>query len=239
MSLDYAKHKSTLLQILKDIYTDPTIAPYLGFKGGTAAMLFYGLERNSVDLDFDLIDAEKADMVFEKVRTIITAYGEEKEAEVKKHTILFSVAPAQNAHQIKVEINTRKFNSHYEVVTLLGISMQVMVKEDMFAHKIMALYERQGYASRDIFDVYTFFKNGWSYNSDIIKDRSGKSVAAVFAECIRCIEKLDEKKLLDGLGGLLSDEKRLWAKTKMKEDTLFFLRLALANEESAGASVGS
>lgn len=30
----------------------------LGFKGGTAALLFYGLPRLSVDLDFDLIKPE-------------------------------------------------------------------------------------------------------------------------------------------------------------------------------------
>ena len=56
MTLDYSKHKSILLQILKDIYSDTSIAPYLGFKGGTAALLFYDLPRNSVDLDFDLLD---------------------------------------------------------------------------------------------------------------------------------------------------------------------------------------
>jgi hypothetical protein len=46
MTLDYSKHKSILLQILKDIYSNTSIAPYLGFKGGTAALLFYGLDRN-------------------------------------------------------------------------------------------------------------------------------------------------------------------------------------------------
>lgn len=54
MTVDYAKHKNILLQILKDIYSDTTIAPYLGFKGGTAAHLFYNLNRDSFDLDFDL-----------------------------------------------------------------------------------------------------------------------------------------------------------------------------------------
>ena len=49
--ITYAKHKNILLQILKDIYTDTSIAPFLGFKGGTAALLFYDLPRNSVDLD--------------------------------------------------------------------------------------------------------------------------------------------------------------------------------------------
>ena len=42
-------------KILKDIFKDPSIAPYLAFKGETAALFFYGLTRFSVDLDFDLV----------------------------------------------------------------------------------------------------------------------------------------------------------------------------------------
>ena len=55
MRFDYSKHKAVLLQMLKDVYSDTAIAPHLGFKGGTAAHLFYGLNRHSVDLDFDLL----------------------------------------------------------------------------------------------------------------------------------------------------------------------------------------
>ena len=53
--LDTDRHKNILIKILKDIYTDNTIGPILGFKGGTAAYLFYDLPRFSVDIDFDLI----------------------------------------------------------------------------------------------------------------------------------------------------------------------------------------
>jgi predicted nucleotidyltransferase component of viral defense system len=38
MTLEYAKHKNILLRILKDIFTDTSIATALGFKGGTAAI---------------------------------------------------------------------------------------------------------------------------------------------------------------------------------------------------------
>jgi len=59
MALNASIHKNILLQILADIYSDNTIGPFLGFKGGTAAYLFYGLDRFSVDLDFDLLDKKK------------------------------------------------------------------------------------------------------------------------------------------------------------------------------------
>lgn len=56
MTLNINRHKSILTEILKAIYEDATLAPLLGFKGGTAAALNYDLPRFSVDLDFDLLD---------------------------------------------------------------------------------------------------------------------------------------------------------------------------------------
>jgi predicted nucleotidyltransferase component of viral defense system len=61
------QHKSYLVRILKDIYTDIELGGLLGFKGGTALMFFYQLPRFSVDLDFHLIDVEKQTFVFEKI----------------------------------------------------------------------------------------------------------------------------------------------------------------------------
>ena len=81
--LDPAIHKKILLQLLTDIYKDKAVGPFLGFKGGTAAYLFYGLDRFSVDLDFDLIDEKKEDQVFKGIKEIIEKYGTVKEAEKK------------------------------------------------------------------------------------------------------------------------------------------------------------
>ena len=66
--VDINKHKFFLVQILKDIYSDFDLANSLGFKGGTALMFFYGLPRFSVDLDFNLIHAEKEKLVYQKVQ---------------------------------------------------------------------------------------------------------------------------------------------------------------------------
>jgi predicted nucleotidyltransferase component of viral defense system len=82
--IDINKHKYFLVQILKDIYSDIELANCLGFKGGTALMFFYDLPRFSVDLDFDLLDAEKEDDVFEKVKVILEKYGKLKEASKKR-----------------------------------------------------------------------------------------------------------------------------------------------------------
>ncbi len=231
MTLDYVKHKIILLQILKDIYSDTSLAPYLGFKGGTAALLFYDLNRNSVDLDFDLLDETKEKEVFEKLQKITESYGTITESKIKHFNLLNVVSYTKGAQQIKVEVNLRQFGSKYEVKTLLGISMLVMVKEDMFAHKLMAMYERIGKTSRDIFDVYFFYKKGWEINKNIVEARSGMSFKETLKKCLDMVEKMDNKHILDGLGELLSEPKKDWAKAKLKNETVFSLKLALSNEK--------
>src|SRR3989338_1433291 len=140
--LNTEKHKGILIRILKDIYTDNTLGPVLGFKGGTAALLFYGLGRFSVDLDFDLLDPEQEDYVFARVGRIITAYGKVKEQRKKRFTLFYELSYSEADRNIKVEINRRNFGSKYDVMNYFCISMKVIVKEDMFANKLAALYER-------------------------------------------------------------------------------------------------
>ena len=88
MMLDTATHKNILIRILKDIYTNAAIGPFLGFKGGTAAYLFYGLNRFSVDLDFDLLDDIQENQVFEELKKILEEYGVIRES-YEKNDILF------------------------------------------------------------------------------------------------------------------------------------------------------
>jgi len=231
MTLDYAKHKNILLQILKDIYSDTSLSPYLGFKGGTAALLFYDLNRNSVDLDFDLLDDTKEKEVFEKLQKITASYGTITESKIKHFNLLNVISYTPGAQQIKVEVNRRQFGSKYELKTYLGISMLVMVKEDMFAHKLMAMYERIGKTSRDIFDVYFFYKKGWDINKKIVEERSKMSFKETLAKCISMLEEMDNKHTLDGLGELLTEPQKDWARAKLKDETIFLLKLVLSNEK--------
>ena len=91
---------------------------------------------------------------------------------ILKHSICWNVISyASDAQKIKVEVNRRNFGSQYEIKTLLGISMLVMVEADMYAHKLMAMYERIGKTSRDIFDVHFFEKKHWAINQKIVEDR--------------------------------------------------------------------
>lgn len=230
MTLDYAKHKNILLQILKDIYSDTSIAPYVGFKGGTAAMMFYGLPRNSVDLDLDLLDENKEHEVFDTINQIISTYGTITDSYMQRFNLRNVISYSPKAQHIKVEVNRRQFGSKYEVKTLLGISMLVMVQEDMFAHKMMAMYERIGKTSRDIFDVNFFAKNNWPINQSIVEGRSGMTFVETIKKCIAMLEKIDNKHILDGLGELLTDSQKDSTRATLKADTIFQLLLLLESE---------
>ena len=105
MTIDTSLHKTILFQILKEFYADTTISPFLGFKGGTAAMMFYGLDRFSVDLDFDLLVEDKSNHVFAQVLSIVDKYGTIKDSQQKRHSLFCLLSYEDKAHNIKVEIN--------------------------------------------------------------------------------------------------------------------------------------
>jgi len=231
MILDYSIHKNIQLQILKEIYTNTSIAPYLGFKGGTAAFMFYNLNRFSIDLDFDLLDENKEKEVFEKILKTAQNYGEIRESRIKRFNLIIILSYNPKAQNIKIEVNRRKFGSRYELKTLLGISMLIMVKEDMFANKLMAMYERVGKTSRDVFDVYFFTKNNWPINKEIVEKRAGMPFKKVIEECIRLLEKMNNRNILDGLGEFLTESQKDWTRAKLKEETIFLLKARLESEK--------
>ena len=231
MSLDINKHKNILIKILKDIYTDNTIGPILGFKGGTAAYLFHNLKRFSVDLDFDLLEPEKEDYVFEKIEKIISVYGKIKTKRKKRYTLFFEMSYADKDHNIKIEINRRSFGSKYEVINYYGISMKVMLQEDMFANKIVAMYERIEKTNRDIYDVWFFLQNNWPINKELVEKRTGMPFNEFLSKCIEKLEKLPERSILAGMGELLDEKQKNCAKKNLKTDVLFLLKLLFRNKK--------
>src|SRR3989344_69244 len=157
--LNKEKHQLIMGQILRDIYSDTSISPLIGFKGGTCAYLFYGLKRFSVDLDFDLFLIEEATqkLVHKKIHDILRKYGDIKDDYI-----------------IKIEANMRIFvpdiKEHYEVKEYLGISMLVGSKDYLFASKLAALTNRRLLAMRDIYDIWFFGTNHWDINAEVLKE---------------------------------------------------------------------
>lgn len=228
--LDINTHKTILLQILKDIYTDTSLGPVLGFKGGTAAYLFYRLERFSVDLDFDLLDSEQESSVYKKLEVILDQYGVIKEKHQKQHTLLFVLSYDDQSQNIKIEVNLRNFGSSFQLKNYLGIPMLVMVREDMFAHRLVAMLERKKTANRDVYDVWHFLKNHWPVNKQIVEKRTRISFKDYLRKCLALVESLTDRNILAGMGELLDEKQRNWARANLKKDTIFLVKIRLEQE---------
>lgn len=229
--LNKEKHQLIMGQILKDIYTDVSLGPLLGFKGGTCAYFFYSLPRFSVDLDFDLLEIseENQKMVFEKVVAILSKYGQIRDQYIKRFTVFALLSYGDEDHNIKVEINVRKLaeniKDQYEVKEYLGISMFVAKKEYLFAGKLSALTLRSETAMRDVFDIHYFANNHWDINAEVVKNFTGKSVKEYLLDCIAFIEKIKDSQILQGLGELVGSRKEKdWVRIHLKAETIFMLK---------------
>ena len=224
--LNNIKHRVVLIEILKDIYADPDLRTILGFKGGTAAMLFYDLPRSSVDLDFDLLDADKKKIVLEKVKAILEHHGVLRQAIEKRYTLFFLISYEKGEHTIKVEISKRPATiSGFQLKTYLGISVLVMKEADMVANKLGALLTRKKFAMRDVFDVWFFLKNKWPINETILLDKTGSSRSKALDQAIKQVSHISTAKILDGLGELLDEKQKDWARNKLIEEVTFYLKL--------------
>lgn len=224
---DIDHHKSILVQILKEIYSDISVASLLGLKGGTALHLFYNLPRFSVDLDFNLLDIKEKDRIFQSVQHRLKKFGEIKDEKEKQATLFFLLSYTRKGRNIKVEISKRIFPDIYEIKNYLGISMLVLGKENMFAHKLVALLERKSVANRDLFDLWFFMKNSWDINKEIVELRTGMDFKKYLKDCIKKLLEIDERYILQGLGEILDGKQKHWVKENLKKDLLFFLRFYL------------
>ena len=218
-----------MTKIVKAIYSDISVGSLLGFKGGTALYLFYNLPRFSVDLDFDLLDDTKKDLVFHKVGEIVRRFGELRDEREKYFNFFWLISYEKGQKQIKVEISKRNFDSSYEVKNYLGLPALIMKKEDMFAHKLSALLERKVLANRDIFDIWFMLDRNWDVNWNIIESRFKISPIKYLERCVAFLEKDSPERILAGLGELLDNKTKAWVKEHLLADTIFLLKVRLKN----------
>ena len=227
--LNREKHQLIMARILKDIYSDIEISSFLGFKGGTAAYFFYNLPRFSVDLDFDLINSQNnlsktKDLIFSKIKAILKKYGTIKEKRIKRWTIFFLLSYGDTDHNIKIEISTREHNNEYRIKKYLGIAMLAAKEETLFANKLVALTGRKNIAMRDVYDICFFAQNNCDIDERIIYFWTGKKIKSYLNECVKKIEKISDRIILQGLGEVLEDKDKIWAKDNLKKETIFLLK---------------
>lgn len=222
--MDKNKHKFYMARILSLIFKDKDLCNLLAFKGGTSLMFFHNLNRFSTDLDFNLLDPDKFDLAYNKVRAILTRFGT-IDAEAKKlYGPVLVLNYGKGERMLKVEISVRQYPNHYEMRSLAGTDIRVMVMPDMFAHKLCAMGERL--SPRDIYDVWFFLQNHTEINEEIVRIRTAKSVSEYTAWCAEHVKEASPKLLMQGLGEVLNDAKsKTFVKNKLIAETSSALEL--------------
>ncbi|MFC1499204.1 nucleotidyl transferase AbiEii/AbiGii toxin family protein [Verrucomicrobiota bacterium] len=221
--LDVNRHKFLMLQILKDIYSDTELAPLLGFKGGTALMFFHDLPRFSVDLDFNLLQKETTQQIYKKTKEILIKYGEIIDEAQKHFGIILVLNYEQGERNLKVEISNRQYPDRYELKDYLGISINVMVLEDMFTHKLMALLGRNVLTNRDIFDCWFYMNKRIIPNRKILKQRLTCSFPEYLDACRKKVSQQTNSRILHGMGELMDPDLKKWVKQNLIKEFLLLV----------------
>ncbi len=223
--MDKQRHKLYMAQILSLIFKDKDLCNVVGFKGGTALMFFHNLPRFSTDLDFNLLDVSKQDVVYNKVRQILLRFGTIDDEAKKLNGPILVLNYGKGERMLKVEISNRQYDNHYETKTLAGTDIRVLTVPDMFAHKLCAMGERL--SPRDVFDVWFFLQQMHaSVNENIIKERTGKTVSEYAAWCSQRVREASPKLLMQGLGEVIDDTRtKNFVKTRLIEETAQALEL--------------
>ena len=192
-------HRKIMYQILQDIFNSE-IWKYLAFKWWTACYFFYGLDRFSTDLDFDLV--KNYENIDEKIIEILKKYWK-----VKVWIFDIKLSYKENDVNIKIDINRKIWkNNSYEILNFYGTDILVQDKKTIFANKLVALTERN--TNRDIYDVYFFFEKNFWINEKVIFERTWKTKKELFKEILKKLENLWKNyKILDWLWEVLVDEK--------------------------------
>ena len=120
-------------------------------------------------------------------------------------------------------VNKRIFSSTYEIKQLYGIPMRVMVKQDMFAHKLVAFSERFGKANRDLYDVWFMLDKQWNVEKNIIKLRTGIPFEQFIKELLARLTTYPKHQILSGIGDLLDPKQKAWVKTHILTEVCFLL----------------
>ena len=230
-----AIHKAWLYRIVEAVADDARLAGVLYFKGGTCASMLGWLDRFSVDLDFDYAGDEKnipkTREILEKMFAKMGLIVKDKSKNGIQYFLKYDNADS-GRRVLKIDASFPLFHSSkYWPERFLEIDriLTCQTKETMFAHKLAAVTDRfnktGGIAGRDIYDIHHFFMNGWKYDEEVIKERTGKDTRKFLGELCDFIErKVAEKHIDEDLNPLLPASKFALARKTLKRETLTLIK---------------
>ena len=237
------RHKNQLFLILREILQDPLLSQNLMFKGGTYASLRGILQRFSVDLDFDLPEKEKKEIIRKRCYEMFKKLNLEIKDESKNHLQFFLKydAPEGERNTLKLEINddVSRYNI-YEKVLLKQINMYCNghTLDTMFANKLVACKARfdknRKIAGRDFYDIYQFFLQGIDINKKVVENRVNMGYTEYLKALIPFIQKKLTKKLLNQDLNPLMEQKELNSfLPHIKDSLITFIQDEIAREKSS------
>ncbi|MFH1566271.1 MAG: nucleotidyl transferase AbiEii/AbiGii toxin family protein [bacterium] len=229
-----ALHRGQLYRLLIEIADDISLTKNLIFKGGTCASLMDKLDRFSIDLDFDIKREADIKEVTEKLEKIFLRLGFEIKNK-SKNTVQYYLkysAPAGARNTLKLDAVNVPFNADISEPTFLADIDRYMVcqtTDTMFAHKLVAVTDRykkhNAIAGRDIYDIHFFFINGFEYNQEIIKERTGLQARDYFIKLRDFIEvRVTETIINEDINTLLPYEKFSAIRKSLKSEVLGLLK---------------
>lgn len=227
-------HKAKMYLILDAITDDIDLAKVLAFKGGTCASMLRYLDRFSVDLDFDLLDSDKKKVFREKLIKIF----KELDLEVKdqsKQALQFFLKYKNKANErsnIKIEITDNMYSANkYEKKYFEDLNkfIQCQTIGTMFGNKLVAITDRYklhgSIAARDLYDIHHFFTSGYSYDGDIIIERTGLDLKNYFDFLKKFItEKITQEIIDQDLNGLLNYEVFHKLRKSLKKEVIIIIQ---------------
>lgn len=226
--LDKQQHEYYLKRILRDIISNPKLNTQLVFKGGTCLYMFYGLDRFSVDLDFDFYS--KDDFLFEEMHQILNKHLNTAEGKFRagKYGWLWQASYKKGLKQMQIDVGKTVYPDKYKIKQFYGLSVNTLDESSLFAHKLCAILDRNHFQNRDLFDSYFMFDKMFDINEEVIKIRTNQSLL----EYLRKLEiyistKVDRRGILHGLGELVDEKKKHWVKNNLIDELLFQLRLKI------------
>ena len=229
-----AYHKAQLFRLLVGIIDNEDISSQLCFKGGTCAAMLGFLDRFSVDLDFDLREGADRALLRPKLHQVFDSLGLKLKDE-SQTTLQFLLRYEARTHErntIKLDILDESFKSNIckaQYLPEIDRFMNCQTIETMFANKMVSLIDRyeknESIAGRDVYDIHHFFMRGYSYRSEVIKERRGAEVGDFLKELIEFIErKVTQTIINQDLNTILPKEKFSQIRKVIKNETLTFLR---------------
>ncbi|MCS6956773.1 MAG: nucleotidyl transferase AbiEii/AbiGii toxin family protein [Patescibacteria group bacterium] len=227
--LNIIKHRLVLFNIINDIYKS-RLNDSLGFKGGTMAYFFYGLDRFSVDLDFDLLKEKNLNLIKKLLPEILKKYGSIVESYDKFFTLFYLLSYEKNFRLIKIEVSKRNILSSYQISNFYGTDVLIQKIEDAFATKLLACTTRKNIAYRDFYDVLFYIKKGILPNENIIKKVAKKNLIDYLILLKKISEKeITNQKILQAIGELVNQKQKNSIKNNFKEEFIKYLSFYIDN----------